>query len=399
MQLPLFKRDETKIILERLREKRQFIQIINGPRQVGKTTAIRQVLSDINVDSVYAAADLPAPPSVSWIEEKWETARVKIKNVPEVILVLDEVQKIERWSEEVKRLWDEDTKKGNNIKVVILGSSALLINKGINESLAGRFELLRISHWTWKEMKNCFDWDFEDFIYFGGYPGAASLIKDELRWGNYIRDSLIETTLSKDILLLNRVEKPALLRQLFVLACEYGGQVLSYTKMLGQLADAGNTTTLATYQHLFESAFLIKGLRKWSGGALRKRTSSPKWIPLNTALMTSLKNISKRELIENRDQWGRLLETAVGAYLINEAGKYNIEVFYWREGNYEVDFVLRYGKKITAVEVKSGRKKNLKIYGLEKFKKQYKASRGIVLGGAGIPLEDFFEMNILDLFE
>ncbi|MBF0252489.1 MAG: ATP-binding protein [Candidatus Omnitrophica bacterium] len=393
----MFKRDVTRIVLDRLIEKRQFLQIINGPRQVGKTTAIRQVLEDIKVESIYAAADLPAPPSISWIEENWEKARLKLKSVPEVILVLDEVQKIDRWSEEVKRLWDEDTKNGTNIKVVILGSSALLINKGINESLAGRFELLRISHWTWKEVKKCFNWGFEDFIYFGGYPGAALLIKDELRWGNYVRDSLIETTLSKDILMLNRVEKPALLRQLFVLACEYGGQILSYTKMLGQLADAGNTTTLATYQHLFESAFLIKGLQKFSGGALRKKTSIPKWIPLNTALMTALKNISKKDFTSNRDQWGRLVETAAGAYMINESEKYNIEVFYWRDGNYEVDFVLQYGEKMVALEIKSGRKKT-NISGLEKFKKKYPASKSKVVGGTGIPLEEFFEMDVLNLF-
>ena len=183
MQLPSFKRDVTKIVLDRLLEERQFIQIINGPRQVGKTTAIRQVMKDLDVPSIYAAADLPAPPNTDWIEQNWQQARLKLKTNTEVVLVMDEVQKINRWSEEVKRLWDEDTKKGNNIKVVLLGSSALLINKGINESLAGRFELIRVSHWSWKETKECFGYTLDEHIYFGGYPGAASLAKDQFRWG------------------------------------------------------------------------------------------------------------------------------------------------------------------------------------------------------------------------
>ncbi|MFH1665064.1 MAG: ATP-binding protein [Candidatus Omnitrophota bacterium] len=398
MQLPVFKRDVTRIISERLKEKRQFIQMINGPRQVGKTTAIRQVLEEIHTAAIYEAADLPAPPSFSWIEQNWQKARAMLKNTPEVILVLDEVQKINRWSEEVKRLWDEDTKEGNNIKVVILGSSALLLNKGIQESLAGRFELIRVSHWNWKECKQCFAWSLENYIFFGGYPGAAPLIEDEFRWGQYIRDSLIETTLSKDILLLNRVEKPALLRQLFVLACEYGGQILSYTKLLGQLADAGNTTTLASYQHLFESAFLIKGLQKWTGSALKKRTSSPKWIPLNTALMTSMINRTKEESLVNKDLWGRLVESAAGAYLINESEKYHIEVYYWRDGNYEVDFVLKKGGDLLGIEIKSGRKKK-HLPGLEKFIKKNPGAKTLIAGEKDFPLEKFFETSITDLFQ
>ena len=290
MQLPEFKRDITSIIYRRLREERHFIQLITGPRQVGKTTAIYQVLEGIDIPYHYAAADLPAPPPMEWIAQQWDIARLKLQKQTQVILVLDEIQKISNWSIEIKRLWDEDTREGNNIHVVILGSSALLIQKGLSESLAGRFEVIRFSHWSWKECHDCFNWTLDQYIYFGGYPGAAYLVNDEERWARYIRDSLIETAISKDILLLNRVEKPALLRQLFVLACEYGGQIVSYQKLLGQLTDAGNTTTLAHYQRLIESAFLIFGLPKWSGGALRRRSSSPKWLPLNTALMTALAN-------------------------------------------------------------------------------------------------------------
>ena len=218
MQQIEFKRDITSTITQRLREERRFIQVIIGPRQVGKTTAIHQALKEISIPHHYAAADLPAPPPFEWISRQWESARMKLKDKSEAILVLDEVQKIFDWSTEVKRLWDEDTRKGDNIKVVILGSSALLIQKGLNESLAGRFEVIRFSHWSYKECRDCFGWALDKFIYFGGYPGAAVLIDDEKRWAQYVRDSLIETAISKDVLLLNRVEKPALLRQLFVLA-------------------------------------------------------------------------------------------------------------------------------------------------------------------------------------
>ncbi|MBC8473994.1 MAG: ATP-binding protein, partial [Candidatus Omnitrophica bacterium] len=356
MQLPEFKRDITSTITQRLEEKRNFIQVISGPRQVGKTTAIRQVLENIDMPYHYAAADFPAPPPMEWIVQQWDLCRRKAKDGKSVILVLDEVQKISNWSEEVKRLWDEDTRKDINLKVVLLGSSALLIQKGLTESLAGRFEIIRLGHWPWKECRDCFSWDIDRFIYFGGYPGSASLIDNEERWAQYVRDSLIETAISKDILLLNRVEKPALLRQLFVLACEYGGQILSYQKMLGQLADAGNTVTLAHYQRLLESAFLIKGLPKWSGGALRRRSSSPKWLPLNTALMTALANKSFQEWRSDPNIWGRLVEVSVGAHLVNEGIQHSIDVYYWRKGNSEVDFILAKGSDLVAIEVKSGKK-------------------------------------------
>jgi len=393
-----FKRDITSIITKRLLENRNFIQVITGPRQVGKTTAIHQVLSDINIPFHYAAADLPAPPPVSWIAQQWDLARLKLKEHQFVILVLDEVQKISHWSEEVKRIWDEDTHQNNNIKLVILGSSALLLQKGLNESLAGRFETIKMTHWSWKECRECFKWTLDEFLYFGGYPGAAILIKDENRWAQYVRDSLIETAISKDILLLNRVEKPALLRQLFVLACEYGGQILSYQKMLGQLTDAGNTTTLAHYQKLLESAFLIYGTPKWSGTMLRRRNSSPKWLPLNTGLMTALANRNFQEWRTQPDAWGRLVEAAVGAYLVNDALKHNIDVYYWREGKYEVDFVLRKSDKLVAIEVKSSNQR-ISLSGLDIFTRKYKPHKIIVAGESGVRLDEFLETPVSNWFD
>ncbi len=388
IQLPKFKRDITDKILARLAEERRFIQVITGPRQVGKTTAVLQVLRDSSISHHYASADLPAPPHSGWISQQWETARRELKDSSKFILALDEVQKIQNWSEEVKRLWDEDKRLGNNIQVIILGSSALLINKGLHESLAGRFEVTRCTHWTWNECRKCFSWPLDKFIYFGGYPAAASLTEDESRWAQYIRDSLIETILSKDILLLNRVDKPALLRQLFVLACEYSGQILSYQKMLGQLTDAGNTTTLAHYQSLLESAFIVRGMPKWSEGKIRARKSSPKWLPLNTALITALSNKDFKEWRTDGESWGRLTEAAVGAYLVNESINSRFDVYYWRKGNYEVDFVLQKGNKITAVEVKTGRRRE-RPDGLNLFGRINKNARTMIVGSGGVDIGEF----------
>lgn len=390
----MYQREITKTIGQRLREPRRFLQVIVGPRQVGKTTAIQQVLAEEARPAHYAAADLPAPPPVEWIARQWDLARLKLKGRTPAVLVLDEVQKIAHWSVEVKRLWDEDTRLERPLRVALLGSSSLLIQKGLEESLAGRFELIRFPHWSWTECRDGFGWSVDQYLYFGGYPGSASLVRDEERWSQYIRDALIETAISKDILLLNRVEKPALLRQLFVLACEYGGQVLSYQKMLGQLTDAGNTTTLAHYQRLLESAFLIQGVPKWSGAAVRRRSSSPKWLPLNTALVTALSNRPLAAWRHDPTAWGRLVEVAVGAHLVNQGGLQGVEVYYWREGNHEVDFVLRKGRALTAIEVKSGARR-VAPSGLAEFAKRYRA-RTLVVGGAELGLREFFETPLIN---
>ena len=393
----MYQRSMAETIEKRLKEKRRFIQVIVGPRQVGKTTAIQQILKESKIPSHYAAADLPAPPDTQWISRQWDMARRKLPAV-QCILVLDEVQKIPHWSNEVKRLWDEDTRAGRNIHVVILGSSALFIQKGLEESLAGRFELVRFPHWSWTECKKSFNWSLDQYIYFGGYPGSAALIGDEQRWGQYIRDSLIETTLSKDILLLNRVEKPALLRQLFVLACEYGGQILSYQKITGQLTGAGNTTTIAHYQRLLESAFLISGLPKWSGNTVRRRNSTPKWQPLNTGLCTALANRSFKESKEDSEWRGRVVEMTLGAHLVNGGLLSGTDVFYWRQGNYEVDFVLRKGKKILGIEVKSGRRPRV-ISGLAEFAQENRGVKTLVVGGSEVSLQKFLETPLLEWLE
>ena len=383
-----FKRNIFYQLKQRITEPRRFIQVVTGPRQVGKTTAVQQVLKNWSGHSHYGTADLPAPPQPIWIEQQWEVARLRSKDDQPVVLVLDEVQKVSRWSEIVKRLWDEDSYQNRDIRVIILGSSSLLVQAGLTESLAGRFELHHAIHWTFKECEECFGWDIDKFIFYGGYPGAAPLIGDEGRWSQYIRDSLIETTLSKDILLLNRVEKPALLCQLFMLTVEYSGQIISYQKLMGQLHDAGNTTTLAHYQHLLEGARLLWGLPKWHGKAIRRRASSPKWLVLNTALMTAIEGLEFSDWKEDPVRWGRLVEVAVGAHLINTSLGEGIDVYYWRDHNKEVDYVIKGAGELLAIEVKSGLFKGRHL-GLESFTHKFPHARTLLVGKEGIPVEEF----------
>mgnify|MGYP006287727511 CR=1 FL=1 len=351
-------RDIYKQIVSRVKEERRFIQILAGPRQVGKTTLVRQVMDSCGMGVHYASADEPTLRDRSWLAQQWDIARAGCSGAggSGFLLVIDEVQKVSEWSETVKRLWDEDTAGGIDLKVILLGSSPLLMQQGLTESLAGRFETIPVMHWSFKEMRDCFGMGLDKYIYFGGYPGAAGLIGDENRWMRYIQDSLVETTISRDILLLRRVDKPVLLRRLFSLGCEYSGQVLSYQKMTGQLQDAGNTVTLAHYLELLGGAGLVSGLGKYAGQKHRKRASSPKLLCMNTALISALSGISFNQAVEDRQYWGRLTESAVGAHLLNDSKGKGINVYYWLERNSEVDFVLEKGRDVAAIEVKSSKK-------------------------------------------
>ncbi|HCS48039.1 MAG TPA: AAA family ATPase [Candidatus Aminicenantes bacterium] len=389
---PLFRTLQT-----RLKEPRRFLQVLAGPRQAGKTTLARQAMEGGRTRSHYASADEPTLQDRAWIEQQWDLGRLKAKDGG-ALLVLDEVQKVPGWSEVVKRLWDEDTAKGVSLKCVLLGSSPLLMQRGLTESLAGRFEVLHITHWSFAEMRDAFGWDVDRYVYFGGYPGAAALIEDRQRWARYIVESLIETTLSRDILLMTRVDKPALLRRLFLLGCDYSGQILSYQKMLGQLQDAGNTTTLAHYLELLAGAGMLKGISKFSGRKVMQRGSSPKLQVLNTALMTSQSRFSYTSAKKDRDYWGRLVECAVGAHLLNGAEGTMVEVNYWRDRGHEVDFVLQSGERIVSLEVKSGRARS-DYSGMDAFAKNFKPYRKLLVGGQGIPIEEFLATPIINWLE
>ena len=355
---------------ERIAEKRKFIQVVAGPRQVGKTTIITQFLEKTDYVYIYESADaLNGSPQV-WLEQIWESARFKIKTgTKEVLVIIDEIQKVANWSEIVKKMWDEDTRSKTNIKVVLSGSSRLLIEKGLTESLHGRFELIQVPHWTFSEMKEAFGFTLEEYIFFGGYPGPAELIKDEKRWKSYMRDSIIETSISKDILMLTTITKPALLHQLFELGAVYSSQVLPFNKMLGTLTDAGNTVTLSHYLNLLDQSKLLGGLQKFSGSEQKSRSSSPKLQVYNNALFAALLPKGFENAVSTPDLWGRLVESCVGTHLINNADICGYKLCYWRDGNDEVDYVISNGEDICAIEVKSGSRTANK--GMQAFKEKY----------------------------
>jgi len=394
-----FERFHLQLLRDRIEnEPTRFIQVIYGPRQVGKTTLVRQLLDQTDLPWHYSSADGVAASDAVWISQQWEAARLKYQQQEKrtAILVIDEVQKVENWSEKVKKEWDRDRIAEINLQVILLGSSRLLLQRGLTESLAGRYESTYMGHWSYTEMNSAFGFSPDEFVWFGGYPGSASLINDESRWKQYVRDSLIETTLSKDILMMTRVDKPALMKRLFELGCEFSGQILSYNKMLGQLQDAGNTTTLSHYLHLLDTAGLLAGLDKYSPNTIRKRASSPKLQVHNTALISAQHPDPLEELRNRPAEWGRWVESAVGAHLVNSALKSNFDLMYWRHSNDEVDFVIQNGDQVIGIEVKSGQGKH--TGGMQAFSEKFNPQKVLLIGNEGLPWQDFLELNPSDLF-
>ncbi len=394
----MFQRPHLQVLKNRMLEDRRFIQVIVGPRQVGKTTLIGQLIKELDILSHSVSADAVAASNTIWLNQQWEIARqtLKTQKASDYLLIIDEIQKIDNWSETVKALWDEDTKNNCNLKVLLLGSSRLILQRGLTESLAGRFETTYMGHWSLQEMNTAFGFTPEQYAWYGGYPGSASLIKDEIRWKHYIKDSLIETSILKDVLMLARIEKPTLLKHLFEIGCLYSGQVLSYTKIMGQLQGAGNTTTLSNYLNLLDTAGLLRGIEKYSPSIIRKRSSSPKFQVHNTALISGQSEEQFKEIQNNPAAWGRIVESAIGAHLLNHSLTMDYELNYWREGDAEVDFVISKNKKTIAIEVKSN--KASITNGMKQFQKQYDPQKMILIGADGMKWQDFLMMNPNDLF-
>jgi uncharacterized protein len=394
----MIERSQLQVITQRILEPRKFIQVILGPRQVGKTTIASQMLRKVNIPGIYESADAVMAVNAGWIEQVWYAASLKMKaqNAKEFILIIDEIQKVQNWSESIKRLWDRDSLNGTNLKLVLLGSSRLLLQKGLTESLAGRFETMYLGHWSLTEMEEAFDWNADQYAWFGGYPGGAGLIEEEDRWKSYINNSLIETSVSKDILMLTRVDKPALLKRLFELGCNYSGQILSFNKIQGQLQDAGNTTTLSHYLNLLDTAGLLSGIEKFAANIIRKRSSSPRFQVHNNALLSAQLNEYFNEIIQKPEKWGRIVESSVGAHLVNNSISQNYSVYYWRERNDEVDFILENRGKVIAIEVKSNDSENKK--GLEVFKHKFNPDKLYLVSNSGITWQEFLKINPIELF-
>lgn len=391
-------RKQFGILKERILEPRKFMQVVAGPRQVGKSTLVLQVLNELNIPHSLLAADAVNPEDSDWIHRIWEAARTTmiLQGADEYLLVIDEVQKIDNWSEIVKREWDSDTRNRINIKVVLLGSSRLLLKKGLTESLAGRYELIRMPHWSLDEMRDAFGFTLDEYIYYGGYPGSAHLIHDERRWRKYIKDSLVSPAIEKDVIMTTNIYKPALMKQLFELGCSYSAEILSLTKLMGQLQDAGNVTTLASYLKILDECALLTALYKYANDEARKRGSVPKYQVYNNALMTAYVGRSfAKDRVDTR-AWGRWVESAVGAHLMSMADELDYDVYYWREGSKgedkEVDFIVSFGGKLMAIEVKSGRRGMNS--GLPAFTEAFHPDKAFVVGTGGVSLEDFLGCDI-----
>lgn len=386
------------ILKERILEPRKFMQVVAGPRQVGKSTLVLQVLKDLSIPHSMLAADAVKPEDSDWIHRVWEAARttMMLQGADEYLLVIDEVQKIYNWSEIVKLEWDSDTRNGINLKLVLLGSSRLLLKKGLTESLAGRYELIRMPHWSFGEMRDAFGFTLDEYIYYGGYPGAAHLIRDERRWRKYIKDSLVSPAIEKDVIMTTNIYKPALMKQLFELGCSYSAEILSLTKLMGQLQDAGNVTTLSSYLEILDECALLTALYKYANDDSRKRNSIPKYQVYNNALMTAY--VGRGFAIDRVDTraWGRWVESAVGAHLMSMADELGYDVYYWRENsrgdNKEVDFIISYRGRLTAIEVKSGRRGMNS--GLPAFTAAFHPDKSLVVGTGGVSLEDFLGCDI-----
>ena len=401
----VYVRKQFNTLKERILEPRKFMQVLAGPRQVGKSTLVGQVLNQIDIPHTLEVADAVDQKDSDWIHRVWEAARttMMLRGLAEYLLVIDEVQKIDNWSEVVKREWDADTRGRVNLKVVLLGSSRLLLKRGLTESLAGRYELIRMPHWSLTEMRDAFGVTLDQYIYYGGYPGPAHMIGDERRWRKYVRDSLVAPAIEKDVIMTSNIYKPALMKQLFEVGCGYSAEILSLTKMMGQLQDVGNVTTLASYLEILDQCALLTMLQKYANDEARKRGSVPKYQVYNNALLTAYRGRGFETDRTDTRAWGRWVESAVGAHLLSMADELDYKVFYWREPSRnknekdkEVDFIVVRGGEVTAIEVKSGRRGMNS--GLPAFVEAFRPKRSFVVGTGGVSLEDFLSCEVETLF-
>lgn len=332
-------------LARRLAEPEPLVQAVIGPRQVGKTTGVKQVLAECGAPSLYASADGAGAFGREWLLEVWQRGM----RLPEGgVLVVDEIQKVDGWQDALKDLWDNHRARG--VRVVVLGSSSLEIQQGLKESLAGRYELVPVGHWSLAESRELDpSLDLEQYLLFGGYPGGYRFRGAPRRWQRYVRESILENVLNKDVLRLRPLPRPALFRQFLELLSAYPCREISYTKLLGNLQDRGNVEVVKHYLFLLSCAFLYRGLEKYAAKETVKKSSSPKILPLCPALCTRGGAMARWRAPDER---GRLFETAVGAALARADG----DLYYWRDGADEVDFVFE-SDRLYAIEVKSGRKR------------------------------------------
>lgn len=395
-----YERRHLAILKSRMEEPRRRMQIIMGPRQVGKSTLVYQYCDGIDTPYDFFSADGVSRFDTTWIPNHWQEARMKmdLHGDKEHIIIIDEVQKIIGWSEQVKKEWDEDTRNKRNLKVILLGSSRVLLQKGLDESLEGRFEPIKMGFWEWNEMRDAFGFTMQQYIYFGGFPGLAPDIHDEDRWRNLMEDAIITPILTRDILEIEEIRNPALLRQVFELACMESARELSLTKMQGTM-NSGTVPTIKNYLNILDQTMTVKPLQKYAPSVIKEKNSVPKMQVFNSAFRNRYGLFSYEEAVANPTEWGRQVESAVGAHLANRSLLDGFELLYWRdEHKKECDYVLKKGQALVAIEVKSSSADDTS--GFEKFKELYgeHLTAALIVGPEGLPLDDFFEMDLKQLF-
>lgn len=396
----LYERQQLTVLKSRMSELRRRMQIIMGPRQVGKSTLVGQFIDSTDVPFDFFAADTVNRYDTTWIPARWQEARMRmdLHEDREHILIIDEIQKIIGWSEQVKKEWDADTRNKRNLKVILLGSSRVLLEKGLNESLEGRFEPIKMGYWDWQEMRDAFDFNIEQYIYFGGFPGLASDINDEDRWRDLMESTIITPILTRDILEIEEIRNPALLRQVFELACMESARELSLTKMQGTM-NSGTVPTIKNYLNILDQTMTVKPLQKYSPSPIKEKNSVPKMQVYNSAFRNRYGLHTFEEALTDATEWGRQVESAVGAHLANRSQLDGFELLYWRnDKKKECDYILKKGQALVAIEVKSSSADDTSGY--ELFKQLYadRITSAFIVGPEGLPLEDFFCINLKTLF-
>jgi predicted AAA+ superfamily ATPase len=366
-------RDFEKILLNRLKERPRFIQVLLGPRQVGKTSGVLNVLENNFSEKKYNYFLIEE----SFYEKDWFLNQIqKAIESNKKIIVLDEIQKLDHWSEAIKLIWDRLKHQKKQIHFVLLGSSSLKLTLGLSESLSGRFEMIPCYHWSYHESKHGFKLSFEQYHKMGGYPGSYPLIKDEHRFKSYIINSIFETSVQNDILRFAHVKKPALFRQTFQMICQFPAQVVSYNKLLGQLQDLGNVDQVKYYLDLYAQAYFINLIPKWTRSPLSRATSPKIIIGANVFPFFLSENQNHTE-----EFLGHLFENLVG----NQLCQAFETVYYWAEGAFELDFIVLNKGTIYGIEVKSQRRK---AKSLIQFRKKFHEAYTCI-----ITLENYLEFE------
>jgi len=358
------------------------IQLLVGPRQVGKTTLLLELGSEWEGRSVYASADTPEAVLPHWREGIWRRIEAMAGDGGPAVLLLDEIQYLPDWSLWLKSKFDESRRLGLPIRIVASGSSSLRIGSGARESMAGRFEKLTLSHWAAGDLAEIAGITPQEavrrLVTHGGYPGAVAFWNDSARWQAYVRDSIIEPAVGRDILHLEKVRKPALLRQVFAVAAAHPSEILSLEKIAGLLAEKGALETISHYLSLLDEAFLVSPLQKFSNSEIRRRRSSPKLVVRNNALLVA--GGSKPPDPETEpERWGRWVENACLARAVNDG----MEVHFWREEPWEVDAVVGSGGERYLLEVKTGRYSAEDLRGLGHAARKFPGCRPLVLCDPG----------------